>query len=94
MNQIVNIPLEDATPEIGDLAINEEGALGVITSSQLQKLNTTGTFKSYVAEKVFVGVHISNDYAPKGSPWQSRKPTIVGCVSDAKAFVEGLQNDK
>jgi len=35
MNQIVNIPLEDATPEIGDLAINEEGALGVITSSQL-----------------------------------------------------------
>lgn len=91
MNQIAHIPLDDATPEIGDLAINEDGALGVITSTQLQKLSTTGTFKSYVAEKVFIGVHVSNDHAPKGSLWQSKKPVVVGCVSDAEAFVESLK---
>lgn len=93
MNSIVNIPLEDATPEIGDLAYNEDGAMGVITDTKLATKSAQGFARSHVVEKIFVGVHISNDHAPKGSPWESKKPVIVGCVNDAKAFVESLKDE-
>lgn len=79
MNYIQNTQI-DEDPRVGDLAINEEGALGVIT--YYAKLN-----------KTCVGVHISNDYAPKGSKWTSENPRVIGCVDNAQAFVESLKDE-
>jgi hypothetical protein len=81
MNYIQNTQI-DEKPHVGDLAINEEGALGVITAVRsIGKLTRVS------------GVHVSNDYAPKGSEWSCENPRIIGCVDDAKAFVESLKNE-
>ena len=80
MNYIQHTKLEDDHPSIGDLAINEDGALGVITH--------------YITPlKTCVGVHVSNDHAPKGSEWIGHNPQIIGCVDDAKAFAESLKDE-
>jgi hypothetical protein len=82
MNYIQHTQTDEA-PHLGDLAINEDGALGVITA-----VRKVGTFK------ICSGVHVSNDYAPKGSEWESKNPQIIGCVDDAKAFAESLKNEQ
>ena len=64
----------------GDLAINEDGALGVITGYR-------------ILQGIYIGVHASNDYALKGSEWESKNPRIIGCVDDAKAFAESLKDE-
>jgi hypothetical protein len=81
MNHIQNTQTEE-DPHVGDLALNEDGALGVITA-----VRKVGTFMACS------GVHVSNDYAPKGSEWKSNNPRVIGCVDDAKAFAESLTNE-
>ena len=76
--QYTKLPEESST--VGDLAINEHGALGVVT----------GYDKS---SKTYSGVHVSNDFAPKGSLWLSEEPNVVGCVDNAMAFVESLKDE-
>ena len=80
MNYIQHTQSADDSPSINDLAINEQGALGVITS--YAPLN-----------KVYIGVHVSNDCAPKGSKWTSMNPHIIGCVDNAIAFAESLKDE-
>lgn len=79
MHYIAHTQLADEIAHNGDLALNEDGALGIITS---------------VKSGVFIGVHVSNDIAPKGSPWESKKPCVIGCVDDANAFAESLKNEQ
>ena len=89
MNHIQNTQTED-DPHIGDLALNEDGALGVITA--VRKFGRGNALNgSYMACS---GVHVSNDYAPKGSEWKSNNPRVIGCVDDAKAFAESLTNEQ
>jgi hypothetical protein len=89
MNQIEHVV--DSAPSIGDLAYNEDGALGVIISTSTETIESTGFIKSKVARTVYVGVHVSSDHAPKGSPWKSVKPSVIGCVGNAQAFAESLK---
>ena len=83
MNYIRHTQLAEEKFSIGDLAINEDGALGVITA-----VRKIGTYK------ICSGVHVSNDYAPKGSDWESKNPKIIGCVDNAKAFAESLKHEQ
>jgi hypothetical protein len=79
MNYIQNTQTEES-PNVGDLALNEDGALGIVTAVR--------RYGSYMSCS---GVHVSNDYAPKGSVWESKNPRVIGCVDDAKAFVESRE---
>jgi hypothetical protein len=81
--QITSLALGEETtrPHGGDLAINEDGELGVIT-------------ELLPPPNIYGGVHVYDGSAPKGSRWESRNPRVVGCVDDAKAFVESLKNEQ
>jgi len=78
MNYIQHTQLAGEIVSKGDLALNEDGALGIITS---------------VKSGVSIGFHVSNDVAPKGSQWESKNPLVIGCVDDAKAFAESLKDE-
>ena len=81
MNYIQHTKLAGEIITRGDLAINEDGALGVIIE-----------YRSRLG--IYVGVHVSNDVAPKGSAWESTNPRVIGCVDDAMAFAESLKNEQ
>ena len=65
----------------GKVAVCSRGALGLITEGRKKKIKypdgTTGS--------AYVGIHLTDDIAPIGSPWCSRYPDILG---DLKKLID------
>ena len=62
----------------GTLALCSMGALGMITSDTMMDV-VYGDGNTGIA---YIGMHLTDKIAPIGSRWSSRKPKVVGHISD------------
>ena len=69
------------------IAICGAGALGLILHEKKQKV----TYPNGSTGEAYVGIHLTNEIAPIGSPWSSRKPLIIGHMTAIPEFVRALQ---
>lgn len=65
-------------PEIGDLALCGANTLGLITENEKQEV----TYSEGTKGIAWVGIHLTNKLAKIGSPWSSKKPIIVGHITE------------
>ena len=65
-------------PREGAIAICSLGALGLIISSEPQKV----TYPDGTEGMAWTGIHLTNTMAKIGSPWSSRKPKILAYIDD------------
>jgi len=64
-------------PMAGKVGRCSRGALGLITSERPQMV----TYPDGSRERAWIGVHLTPEVAPMGSPWSSRDPHILGNLS-------------
>lgn len=70
---LARIELQADYPMKGRLALCSRGALGLLTKNHMQVV----TYSDGKKGMAFVGIHLTDAFAPVGSPWSSRAPRLL-----------------
>lgn len=77
-------------PRKNDLAVCSRGTLGLITDDSYQGI----TYADGSEGMGWVGIHLTDQVAPIGSPWCSHAPRVVGHLRDLLDKVAPVPADK